>query len=358
VSPDSPLAVVLLAGLAAVAALTTALIWDRVRDWRRWLIRPAAVLACLLTATASTVVGANYIWDFYGTWHELAGVSTSENAPSAHAVISVSSSGSRVVRFVVHGRASGLTLTAYAYLPPGYDDRLKAEQLPVLEVLDGYPGSPHVWFSALHAQSLLDQEIVSGRMAPTVVIFPYQSPSSTHDTECVDAVGGLAVDTFLAVDVPTTVIHEFRVRPDGAAWGLLGYSTGGYCSVNLAMRHPTRFAAAASLSGDLHPTIDATTGNLFAGDETARNLNDPLWRVAHLPPVPVALYLATGLDDRSLLPEIGQFTALARPPMRVTTAGISRTGHTEAAWRAMQPPAYDWISSWLAGPLPSSGLSR
>jgi enterochelin esterase-like enzyme len=168
----------------------------------------------------------------------------------------------------------------------------------------------------------------------------------------------MAVDTFLAVDVPTAVVREFRVRPDGAAWGLLGYSTGGYCAVNLALWHPTRFAAAASLSGDLRPYVDATTGDVFRGDPTVRDLNDPLWRVAHMPPVPVALYLATGLDDSSLLPEIRQFAALAKAPLRVTTAGISHTGHTEAAWRAMQPPAYDWLSSWLAGPLPSSGLSR
>jgi enterochelin esterase-like enzyme len=358
VSPDSIGAVLALTGLAVVAAVTTALVWDRVRGWLRWLVRPTAVLACLLTATAATVVTANHIWGFYGTWHDLAGVSTSENAPSPHAVISVSSSGSKVVAFVVHGQASGLTMTAYAYLPAGYDTRLKGEKLPVIVMLDGYPGSPHVWLSALNAPRLLDQEMAAGRMAPTVVVFPYQSPSSTRDTECVNAIGGLSVDTFLSVDVPTAVIREFRVRSDGAAWGLLGYSTGGYCAVNLALRHPTRFAAAASLSGDLHPYVDTTTGNLFHGDPTVCDLNDPLWRVAHLPPVPVAIYLATGLDDGSLLPEIQQFVALAKPPLRVTTAGISHTGHTEAAWRAMQPPAYDWLSSWLAAPLASSGLSR
>jgi enterochelin esterase-like enzyme len=358
VSPDSVAAVLTMTGLAVVAAVATAVIWDRVHGWPRWLVRPTAVIACLLTASVATVVTANHIWGFYGTWQDLAGVSTSDGAPGPHAVISVSGMGSKVVAFVVRGGASGLTMTAFAYLPAGYDTRLRNERLPVVEMLDGFPGSPHMWLSALDAPRLLDQEIAAGRMAPTVVVFPYQSPSSTRDTECVDAVGGLAVDTFLSVDVPTTVIREFRVRPDGAGWGVLGYSTGGYCAVNLALRHPTRFAAAASLSGDLHPNVDATTGDLFRGDTTAQNLNDPLWRAAHLPPVPVALYLATGLYDTSLLPEIRQFVALARPPLRVTTAGMSRTGHTEAAWRAMQPPAYDWLSSWLAGPLPSSGLSR
>jgi hypothetical protein len=34
----------------------------------------------------------------------------------------------------------------------------------------------------------------------------------------------------------------------------------------------------------------------------------------------------------------------------VTTAVVAHGGHSDAVWRAMEAPAFDWLSSWLARP--------
>jgi enterochelin esterase-like enzyme len=359
-APDSLAAVVLVVALTALVATGTALFWDsRARidgrhRWRAWIVRPLAILLCLLSAGGAAIVIANRELGFFGTWPELVGMGPGV-AASGLDTVTRSKTGSRVVGFTVAGAASRLTLRAFAYLPPGYDDdAAQGVRLPVLEMLDGFPGSPHVWLSTLDAPHILDNEIASGRMAPTVVVFPYQSTSGARDTECVDAVGGLAVDTFLTTDVPAAVATLFSVRTDGASWGLLGYSTGGYCAVNLAMRHPGRYAAAASLSGNMTPYTDPATGDLFHGDTNIANLNNPLWRLKNLKPEPLAIYLGAGLNDHDSIQDIQRFVALARPPLRVTTAAIAATGHTMAAWRAFQAPAYDWMSSWLARPAPAT----
>jgi enterochelin esterase-like enzyme len=285
----------------------------------------------------------------FGSWSDLVG--TVRPAPPAD---TADGSGSRVVTFTVHGTASHLSLTAYAYLPPGYDQApLNTQLLPVVEVLDGFPGTPMSWLRRMNLQQRLDTEISAHRMPPAVVVLPYQTPDLRHDTECVNARGGVAAETFLTQDVPDVVAQRFRVRTDAASWGLVGYSAGGFCSVNLALRHPDRYAAAVSLSGYFQALTDHTTGDLYRGDLAAKDENSPLWRVEHLPIPPLAIYLAAARDDPAVYRQMRRFAAAAKPPLRLTTATTPLGGHTMAAWLPMIAPALDWLGSWLAGPEPA-----
>jgi S-formylglutathione hydrolase FrmB len=120
--------------------------------------------------------------------------------------------------------------------------------------------------------------------------------------------------------------------------------------MNLALRHATRYAAAASMSGYFHAITDATTGDLYHGNADARNQNSPVWRVQSLPVPRLNLYLVAARDDKSAYRDMEEFAASARAPLRVTIATLSRGGHNWAAWRAMEAPAFDWLSSSLAGP--------
>jgi S-formylglutathione hydrolase FrmB len=354
--PDSLGAEVVFGLLAVAAAAATAWIWDRVRRWWRWPARTVAVALSLACAAALAAVAVNRELELFTTWSEVFG---GEQLATGGAFAGVEAApadwrGSRIVRFVVPGRASGITLAAYAYLPPGYDAAPRS-RFPVLEALDGFPGSPHSWLSKLRAQAFLDEEIVAGRMAPTVVVFPYQTPDPTRDTECVDAVHGLRMDTFLTSDVRAAVAARFRVRTDRAGWGLVGYSAGGFCVVNLALRHPDLYAAAASLSGYFEPMTAPGTGDLYGGSVALRDRNDPLWRLRNLPPAAVALYAACSRDDRPSLQQIRRLAAAVRPPLRLTTALVAQGGHTPVTWRALEPPAFDWLSSWLAAPQVTRG---
>lgn len=351
-APDSLAAQLAAIGAVLLTAVATAYLWERLRGRAVWL-RPIAGLLCLASAAVAGLVAVNREVEMFGSWSDLAGAVRTQPP-----VETTDSTGSRVVTFTVNGAASHLSMTAYAYLPPGYAQApLNTEALPVIEVLDGFPGTPMSWLRRLRLQQRLDTEIQAHRMPPTVVVLPYQTPDLRHDTECVNARGGLAAETFLIQDVPAAVAQRFRVRTDGAAWGLIGYSAGGFCSVNLALRHPDRYAAAASLSGYFQAVTDRTTGNLYRGDLADKNENSPLWRLEHLPVPPVAVYLTAAHDDPRIYQQMRMFAAAAKPPLKVTTASTALGGHTIAAWQPMIAPALDWLGSWLAGPEPAAAQS-
>jgi enterochelin esterase-like enzyme len=342
VSPDS-LAAELLALTATVAAtVVLALCWGRTHGFRRVLVRSAAVLFCLTTTAATGLIWANRQVDTYTTWSSLFGSPPVTAVPGRTTPADGAGSG-RVIAFTVAGQASGMTMPVYAYLPPGYAGQ-RGTRFPVIEALHGYPGSPLQWFKRLDAATVLDQEIDAGRMAPTVVLFPWQTPDPKLDTECADLVGRAQAETFLTVDVPAAARARLHVRTDVAGWGLIGYSAGGYCAGDLALRHPGEYTAAASLSGYASPGIRI-------GDGTENTLYNDLWRLGHLPVPAVALYLACARTDTAAYQNTRALARAARSPLSVTTSYVNGGGHNNQTWRAMEAPAFDWLSTTLGRPV-------
>ncbi|MFG3688545.1 alpha/beta hydrolase [Micromonospora sp. NPDC047740] len=343
VAPDSLAAALTATSVAVAAAVLLSAFWDRGAGARRVAGRAATALLCLLTAVAAAGIWVNRQVDTWTSWSTLLG---RDSAAADAAAPAAGPGGGRVVTLTVAGAASGLTLHVAAYLPAAYD-RQPTERFPVVEALHGYPGSPAAWLNRLAAARHLDQEISAGRMAPTVVLFPPQTPSPLLDTECTNLVHGPQAETFLTVDVPAAAAAQLRVRTDRAGWGLIGYSAGGYCATNLALRHPDRYAAAASLSGYADPGITV-------GDGSEHTLNDDRWRLRHLPPPAVALYLSSGRADRKAHHDAETLRCLARAPLAVTTAYVDGGGHSMSVWEATEDPAFDWLSSWLGRPVPAT----
>ncbi|GAA0463981.1 hypothetical protein Ade02nite_30840 [Paractinoplanes deccanensis] len=309
-----------------VTAAALAVLWNRLRALGRGLLSLAAVLSVV----AAVGVELNQL---------------TETFPSAAAAVPVAAGtgGSQMLAVTVPGEASKLRLPMYVYLPAAY--RLSAERLPVVEAFHGVPGTPQFWLHKLNVQSTLDREIAAGRMAPTVVLFPQQTPNPTLDTECTNLRGGPQTETFLTVDVPAYAKAHYRIRADRAAWGLTGYSAGAFCAVNLTLKHPDKFAAGASLSG-------YASAGITIGDGSEHTTNNPFWRLQHLPQPAVALWLGWAADDKQPARDSRLLAAEARAPLAVTTAVVAHGGHSSAVWRQMEAPAFDWLSAHLAGPLP------
>jgi S-formylglutathione hydrolase FrmB len=371
-APDGFGAVLALAGATVLAAILLGILWDAVSGWRRVPVRAVAVLLSLVTAAGTAGIWLNGQTQTYTTWSSLLSGRVQDDQPTApeqepppgppstapttlasapapsgsvpSAPVPAVQGASRIVSFTLVGKASGMSLPAYAYLPPGYDlPAQRTTRYPVIEALHGFPGSPRTWLQRLDAQARLDREIAAGRMAPTVVVFPFQTPDALVDTECVDLANGPKAETYLTVDVPAVVMARFRVRTDRGGWGLIGYSAGGFCAANLLLRHPDRYAAGAGLSGYADPGI-------VIGDGTESTSNNVAWRLKHLPVPPVALYLVCAGDDRHAMRDAERIAGLVRAPMTLTTGRVSRGGHSQAAWRSMMAPAFDWLSARLARP--------
>jgi enterochelin esterase-like enzyme len=355
---------VLTAAAAVVStAVLLALIWDAGSGGRRILLRAGVVTACLASVLASAALELDQLTDTYPTWTALVGA----DKPASHEPTAAEPAGARfrggavpirrhpqavagrtgrgtVVGITIAGRAAGITMPAFVYLPAAYgESSARHTQFPVIEALHGYPGSPKTWLRRLDVRDHLDREITAGRMAPTVVVFPYQTPRVLLDTECTNLAGGPQAETYLIKDVPATVRARFRVRTDRAGWALIGYSAGGFCATNLALRHPGEYVAAASLSG-------YAQAGIAIGDGSEHTTNDQAWRLRHLPQPAIGLYLAYANDDRHARRDNLLLARLAHSPLIARTALVAHGGHSDAVWQQMEGPAFDWLSSWLARP--------
>ncbi|GAA0584445.1 hypothetical protein GCM10010172_81780 [Paractinoplanes ferrugineus] len=239
-----------------------------------------------------------------------------------------------------------VTTTGWAVLGGGeLGDALVAAGLPVTEALHGCPGSPQTWLRRLAVQSHLDQEIAAGRPAPAVVLFSWQTPRRLLGTECTDPRNGPQTGTFVTVDVPAHARAHLRVRDSGR--GLIGYPAGAFCAINLALRHPARYPAAAVVSG--YASLGITIG-----DGSEKTTNNPGWRLRHLPRPAIALWPGRAGDDRQSARDSQRMATMREAPLSVTTAVVAHGGHSDAVWIRMEPPAFDRLSARLPRPAPLS----
>jgi S-formylglutathione hydrolase FrmB len=145
----------------------------------------------------------------------------------------------------------------------------------------------------------------------------------------------------------------FRTLP-GRTWGIGGYSTGGFCAVNLASHHPDRYAAAASLSGYFQAAQDPHTSRLYAGSKTALRRNSPDWWVSHFTPVAPPLYIFASGQDTGALRQLETFQRLVKahaPLLPVTFDVLPTGGHNFNVWKAGLPKALEFMSTYLPMPL-------
>lgn len=162
--------------------------------------------------------------------------------------------------------------------------------------------------------------------------------------------------TFLSEELPQLCRSFFRLSDRPADTFVAGLSMGGHGAFKWALRHPERFAAAASLSGALdvaaraphtggHP-VDARIWRTVFGDrQVAGSPDDVLHlldraadRADRLP----ALYLACGTGD-FLYADSVRFAEAARERGVALTADLGPGGHDWAYWDARIQDVLAWL---------------
>ena len=363
--------------LAALSALTlaalvaTVLMWNRIRSWLRWPARAGLILGCQLTGVALVAALVNDAGQFYGSWSELfghgTGVSLAVAAPGvqdrhvAEVIRREKRPGQSLIVPVYVPEAGGTKADpALVYLPAAYFSSTYATaRFPVVELFEGFPASPRTWTLALRLQQVLDTEINSHRAEPFVAVVPTQNYlGGLHDGECINAVHGPQVETTLTVNVQRVVERDFRVQRDRSGWAVLGYSTGGFCALNVGMRHPSMYSAAVSMSGNVQPYVDYTTGDIFGHSAAAEHSNDPLWRAQHLPGPPISVLIAASRADPGAWNGALTLGAALRAPTRTSLLMLPHGAQSVTVWRVMEPVAFDWLSHILAAPLADEVLAE
>ena len=183
-----------------------------------------------------------------------------------------------------------------------------------------------------------------------MMVLPDANGSSTGDTECVDGPRGLA-ETYLAIDVPAFMRRTFNAAMDPQQWAIAGLSEGGTCALDLAARHPDRFATFADFSGDPAPTLGSaqhTLEALYAGSRSAARAHDPAVWFASDSSAGVEGFFAVGSADHGYLRrESGIANIARRDGMRTQLDVIAGGGHNFPTWAHALRDAYPWIVSRL-----------
>ena len=149
----------------------------------------------------------------------------------------------------VTGARSHLTRDVLVYLPPQYFQKsFRHYKFPVIELLHGSPGGPRAWVDVMGVIPTFLSLLATHPKDAAVLVMPDTDGSPRYGLQCLNNPGGIQDMTFVARDVPDAIARIARVQPPGRAWGLAGYSEGGYCAANIGVQDPKGYGAAGVLS--------------------------------------------------------------------------------------------------------------
>ena len=255
-----------------------------VLGWRgsRWRGRTASLLAvplCLLSAGVALNLWVGYFPSVQAAWNELTAGPLPDETDLA-AVMAMRGNGvpghGALVPVTIPDDASHFKhRTELVYLPPAWFASGPAPKLPVVVMIAGEFNTPSDWPRTGNAIATIDNFAAAhGGNAP-VFVFVDVGGSFNNDTECVNGPRGNVAD-HLTKDVPPYVTSTFGVN--SANWGVLGWSMGGTCAVDLTVTHPELFSTFVDIAGDMGPnagTKEQTIARIYGNDAAALATFDP-----------------------------------------------------------------------------------
>ena len=267
-------------GLTGFALSALLLGWRGIK-WRR-VAAVAAVPLCLLGTGLALNSWVGYFPSVQVAWNQLtAGPLPDETDATTIAAMqkagTVLNHGS-VVKVDIPSTASGFKhRTELVYLPPKWFASSTPPKLPVVMMIGGEFNTPADWLRTGNAASIVDQYAAAhGGNAP-VLAFVDSGGSFNNDTECVNGVRGNVAD-HLTKDVVPYVNATFGTSANPADWGIVGWSMGGTCAVDLTVMHPELFSSFVDIAGDTGPnagTKDQTIARLYGGNAASWAEFDP-----------------------------------------------------------------------------------
>jgi enterochelin esterase-like enzyme len=341
---------------------------------KQLVFRILAACLAFIPAMAFGVAAVNKYYDYYQNWNSAVSDFTGQSNQAAEVPTTDTGSGAKFSSFLgssidqavaaqfgytahleVPGKLSDITRNVYVYLPPQYfQASYRNYRFPAIELLHGFPGTPQDWITVVGVTAMMQELISSNQIKPAVLVMPDANGGRTISLQCLNQVRGPQDATYLAEDLPTYISQKLRVMPPGAAWGIAGYSEGGFCAANLGLNYGNNFGFSGVLSGYFVPSdnqIGSKMVNPFGGNVKLRRENTPDDRILSLPPgarVP-KFWLGVGSGDRSDLRNAQIFDQLVqtRQPS-VTLKIVPGGGHTMFTWRALMPSLLEWMTPQLA----------
>ncbi len=338
---------------------------------RQPVLRLLAGCLAFLPAVAFGVVAVNKYYGYYQTWSaafaDFGGQGAVTGSPistvdsrnqiaqlaKSHTDLRLARQQGYTVRMTVAGRRSQISRAVYAYLPPQYfQPAYRHYRFPVLELIHGQPGVPQDWINLMGVTAILDQLIAHGRAKPVVLLMPDANGAENISLQCLNQAGGPQDLTYLAQDLPAAVSRQLRVTAPGPSWGIAGYSEGGFCAANMALRFPARYGFAGVMSGYFTPLTNTLQNpyrvvSPFGGNHALQEENTPLHELAVLPPttrIP-SFWLGAGTANRGDVAAAETFwQELQLHQADVPLALTHGEGHNMGTWRKEVPSMLAWMT--------------
>jgi enterochelin esterase-like enzyme len=346
---------------------------------RQLVFRVLAACLAFLPAMVFGVAAVNRYYDYYQTWGGMINDLTSQGAGNLPKYAAggkgtnkqfdknigrvTSQAEDAQVGYLfqtsVTGARSHLTRDVLVYLPPQYFQKsFRHYKFPVIELLHGSPGGPRAWVDVMGVIPTFLSLLGTHPDDAAVLVMPDTDGSPRYGLQCLNNPGGIQDMTFVARDVPDAIARIARVQPPGRAWGLAGYSEGGYCAANIGVQVPKGYGAVGVLSGYFAPIKSQVpagnkpggrplTVNVFLGHPGLRLINTPRYYVTRVPVSEEfpAFWLAVGAEDTEDVLAAQDFrqvlqTRMVNVPLIVVPGG----GHQASVWRAALGPMLSWMT--------------
>ncbi|MBC7372988.1 MAG: esterase [Frankiales bacterium] len=234
------------------------------RLWRATAALAAALALSLLATAAYVNAYAGYL-PTTGSLEQAIGLPVTDQGGSGSGLVSEVD-----VPAAALGVPQGRT---FIYTPPGYRAGAGV-RYPTLYLIHGSPGRAEDWFNAGGAAQVLDRLISAGVIPPLIVVAPSANAGFFGDTECLNAVGGRQLETYLTSSVVHFVDSHYPTKPGWSNRSIGGMSSGGFCALNLGLRHQALFGSVLAFEPYGDPGVVAL-GTLLHGNRTLYAANSP-----------------------------------------------------------------------------------
>lgn len=265
---------------AGVAIAVSVLGWRGTRWWRR-VLSLSAVPLCLFSAALAVNSWVGYFPTVHAAWNQLTAGPLPDETDRI-AVTAMQVTGRRpakgvVVPVSIRGASKFKHRGELVYLPPAWFAHKPPPRLPGVMMIGAQFNTPADWLRAGNAITTIDGFAAAHAGNAPIFVFVDPSGAFTNDTECVNGSRGNAAD-HLTKDIVPFMISNFAASNDPARWGVVGWSMGGTCAIDLATMHPEIFRSFVDIAGDAGPNAGdraETIASLFGGDEKAWAAYDP-----------------------------------------------------------------------------------
>ena len=161
------------------------------------------------------------------------------------------------------------------YLPDEYE-RLD-RKFPVLYLLHGAGGDEQEWWKEGGVKDTIDGLVRRGEIQPMVVVMPGQPQAWWINRT------GAKAESALLKELMPHAESNFRVQQNPPQRLIAGASAGGYGALNLVLKHPRTFVAAALLSPAIYDPLppERSAAQKQPPFQTAGRFDPQKWRAQH-----------------------------------------------------------------------------